>query len=150
MGLTLCICLDIFLKVFLLPFRLRATLGRQCGPDTYWPLSAGGLTTPPASSLAYRHHSVASLGHTLIITISKTTATEGDPFTITYQNEAADPAGNMTFWLGHADGAGGYFLFSDAVPPAKNATTFSVDLNYQAGDGCVDHIAQFPMPKSPR
>ncbi|KAJ7920298.1 hypothetical protein B0H13DRAFT_2319637 [Mycena leptocephala] len=93
--------------------------------------------------------SAASLGRALIITIPETTATQGSPFTITYQNEAADPAGNMTFWLGHVDGAGGYFDLSQAVPPAKTATKFAVDLNFRTGDGEQWVVAGGPVSNFP-
>ncbi|KAJ6564578.1 hypothetical protein B0H19DRAFT_1141480 [Mycena capillaripes] len=93
--------------------------------------------------------SAATLGQALIITIPKTTATQGDPFTITYQNEPADPAGNMTFWLGHVDGAGGYFDLSQAVPPAKTATKFAVNLNYRTGDGKQWVVAGGPVANLP-
>ncbi|KAJ7152386.1 hypothetical protein C8R46DRAFT_480632 [Mycena filopes] len=78
----------------------------------------------------------AGSARALIFTLPATTTTTG-PFTITYQSEASDPAGNLTFWIGHLEGVGGYFDLLPDVLPATTPTKLQVDLIDETGDGCV-------------
>ncbi|KAF7335753.1 F-box domain-containing protein [Mycena venus] len=55
--------------------------------------------------------------------------------TITYKSEAADPKGNLTFWLGHLGGVGGFFDLEDNVLPSTTPTKLQVDFFDETGDG---------------
>ncbi|KAK6996681.1 F-box domain-containing protein [Favolaschia claudopus] len=70
----------------------------------------------------------------LIITPPSKTLTAG-PVTITYQSEASDPPGNITFWLGHVGGVGGFFQLTNGVEPSTKPVQLQLDLFEQTGDG---------------
>ncbi|KAK7055710.1 F-box domain-containing protein [Favolaschia claudopus] len=76
----------------------------------------------------------SSLTRALIITPPSKTITAG-PVTITYQSEASDPPGNITFWLGHVGGVGGFFQLTNGVEPSTKPVQLQLDLFEQTGDG---------------
>ncbi|KAJ6461926.1 hypothetical protein C8R47DRAFT_104186 [Mycena vitilis] len=61
-----------------------------------------------------------------------------------YQSEASDPAGNLTFWMGHVGGVGGYFDLEQNVPPRTTATKLQLTLFDEIGDGQQWEVAAGP------
>ncbi|KAJ7737797.1 hypothetical protein DFH07DRAFT_93095 [Mycena maculata] len=72
--------------------------------------------------------------HALIITLPSTSITVGN-LTITYQSEATDPAGNLTFYISHLGGVGGYFDLEQDILPHTTPTKLQLSLFPQIGDG---------------
>ncbi|KAJ7196705.1 hypothetical protein GGX14DRAFT_672374 [Mycena pura] len=73
------------------------------------------------------------------------TSTTPGKFTITYQSETSDPAGKMTFWYGHTDGAGGYLIAAENVAHTKSPTPLQVDIPVTAADGLQWQFAAGPV-----
>ncbi|KAJ7352170.1 hypothetical protein DFH08DRAFT_80437 [Mycena albidolilacea] len=74
------------------------------------------------------------LSRALIITLPSKTITTG-ALTLTYQSEAADAKGNLSFYIGHIGGVGGYFLLNQDVVPATTPTKLQLNLFDKIGDG---------------
>ncbi|KAJ7196704.1 hypothetical protein GGX14DRAFT_403168 [Mycena pura] len=70
----------------------------------------------------------------LVFKLPSTSTTPG-PFTITYQNEASDPAGKMTIWYGHPNGAGADLIAAQNVTHANTPTQLQVNISETAVDG---------------
>ncbi|KAJ7114210.1 hypothetical protein C8R43DRAFT_1039622 [Mycena crocata] len=57
------------------------------------------------------------------------------PMTITYTSEAADPAGNLTFWFSKPDGVGGSFLVKFDILPSTIPAQYKYDVPLDADIG---------------
>ncbi|KAJ7610706.1 hypothetical protein DFH06DRAFT_1345817 [Mycena polygramma] len=106
--------------------------------DEYAPLSAATPLTPIAA---------LPLAHALIIVLPSTSITVGN-FTITYQSEAADPTGNLTFYISHLGGVGGYLTLQGDVPPHTTPTKLQLSLFDDDGDGQQWAVAAGPSTQS--
>ncbi|KAJ7620850.1 hypothetical protein DFH06DRAFT_1482452 [Mycena polygramma] len=87
------------------------------------------------------------LAHALIIVLPSTSITVGN-FTITYQSEAADPTGNLTFYISHLGGVGGYSTLQGDVPPHTTPTKLQLSLFDDDGDGQQWAVAAGPSTQS--
>ncbi|KAF7303945.1 hypothetical protein MIND_00625200 [Mycena indigotica] len=70
----------------------------------------------------------------LIFSIPSTTISPGT-FQVTYTSEASDPVGIMQFWLGHDNGAGGFFHGASNIPQSQTPIKVEVTIPSTAVDG---------------